>query len=467
LVKATSPYAGTVAGQHLLQLLVNLLARQFGVVREILLEVPDCEIHRGVFLAPRITEGRLLAALLFLGDSIGGDLTITRVADGSPATVVICVGRSADRIDVGVPSIVVAGHQWTASVSTSGSTANFESFSRNPIGPYLAACIGAGFAFKSAYGKQIAIDRNFNLWRTEGELGPELDGITFPTAYVLGLGAVGSAFGHLVAASSGLRGNLVAVDPQYMSDTDRNRMLSGTWIDPGESKVGLFTRLFVDSAIGIHTFKGRWPQDYLGDPGREIPPKIRSSERAGRFEWVISAVDRNRDRIGIATQLPLNVMSGSTFGMAAQTAYYSMQGNCECLGCRHRTPVQLGVEDLAEQLNNLTKEERSAWYIDHGAIPQVMASIEEYLDNPSCAGPGAADLARLRLQGRVDWAVGFVSAAAGVILGARFVRAAIVGPDREIEGGSESRYLFWADALRTTKAMRSGDCPICGGKRQG
>jgi hypothetical protein len=461
LVTTEPEYARSVAGQHLLQTLINLLARQFGVVRTVLLDVGDCPVHPGVFLTPPINSGTLVAALITLGEAVGNGLITTRGADGTPATSVVCVGSGLDPTQFEIPGAAVAGHSWRALARTIGPIGALRSGSTVPLGPQLAACIGAGFVFKAAYGKHRPIDATFNLWSMTGEDGPELAGIEFPAGYVLGVGAVGAAFGHALASAQGLQGELVAVDPQEMSDTDRNRLLSGNWRDVGRPKTSLFDAMFRSSGIVVHTFQGRWPQDYLGDPERRVGEELRREEQLGRFRWVISCVDRDRDRAAIASMLPRHVFAGSSLGMAAQTAYYSLAGRCECLACRHRTPSQLGVEELAKQLQGLGTQARKAWYDDHGASPQISASIEEYLSDPTCAGPGAADLAKLGLQGRVDWAVGFVSVAAGVILAARFIRAAVVGVNVEVAVGSECRYLFWVDELRVSRAQRATDCALC------
>ena len=244
-----------------------------------------------------------------------------------------------------------------------------------------------------------------DLWTGDSD-GPDLSGIELPSAYVLGLGAVGAAFGYSIAAARGLRGHLVAVDPQDMSETDRNRLLSGIRTSVGTPKHALFKAMFSDSAVTVSGFKGRWPEDYVGEPARDIPADLRADEQQGRFRWVISCVDRNRDRATIAAQLPRHILAGSTIGMAAQTTYYAMVGPCECLACRHRSLRQLNVEELAYQLTTLTANERNSWFTDHGANQPVRAAIEEYLVDPTCAGPGAADLAnsgwRERSIGQLD-----------------------------------------------------------------
>lgn len=467
LVRADRSYAESVAGQHLLQMLVNLLARQFGVVSRILLELDDVPVHPNVFLQPRVSAGGLRSALLQLGDAVGGTLTTTEPAnDTAEPTAMIQVGGDADPEQSAVPTLAVGGHGWNAWARTNGPLSPINSTSSNPLGPHLAACLAAGFAFKSAYGRHRAVDAGLDLWGVAGQDGPGLRGVTLPAAYVLGLGAVGAAFGFTLACAPGLDGVLVGVDPQSVSDTDLNRLLSATH-GSNQPKATLFKSLFNDSEIDIVPFQGKWPHDYLGAVGRETPVQLRSEESAGRYEWVISCVDRNRDRADIAARLPRHILSGSTFGLAAQTSYFSLVGACECLGCRHRTPAQLGVEELAEQLRAFDPEARRTWYEQHGASAQEQASIEEYLDAPTCSGPGEADLARLGVQGEVDWAVGFVSVAAGVILAARFIRIAIRGVEADLARGSEERLLFWADELLCSNAQRLPDCPICGGDFDG
>jgi hypothetical protein len=157
---------------------------------------------------------------------------------------------------------------------------------------------------KSAYGKHRPVDIELDLWGASGEPTPELDGGELPAAYVLGLGAVGAAFGFALACVPGLKGNLVAVDPQHVSDTDLNRLLTATSSSVGAPKASVFKALFADSEIAVYPFRGRWPQDYLGAPGGDVPSQLHADEAAGRCGWIISCVDR--DRADIATRLPLH-----------------------------------------------------------------------------------------------------------------------------------------------------------------
>src|SRR5262249_3355678 len=154
-----------------------------------------------------------------------------------------------------------------------------------------------------------------------------------------------------------------------------------------------------------------------------------------RYEWVLSCVDRNRDRQGIARYLPRHVIGGSTDGLVAQAVYYSMTGTCECLACNHPILSPETVEELRVTLAD--PPARAEWLHSHGAGPRTAAAIEEYLNAPDCGGLGEAELARLGREGEVDWAVGFVSVAAGVLQAAMLIRSAQLGVHAAAEGEPE------------------------------
>jgi hypothetical protein len=176
-------------------------------------------------------------------------------------------------------------------------------------------------------------------------------------------------------------------------------------------------------------------------------------------------VDRNRDRQGIARYLPRHVLSGSTDGFVAQAAYYSMLGRCECLGCNHPALAPDALEDLVPKLQNMTRAERLEWMQRRGGDSEVEAAIEEYLEAPECGGLGEAELARLGREGEVDWSVGFVSVAAGVLQATAFVQIAQRGLEQVVESRSERRLLFWSDELVPSTALRRSDCPVCSARQ--
>src|SRR5579859_631666 len=91
LVSANPAYAATAAGQHLLHMCVNLLARQFGAVQRILIEVPPLQLQDQIILGPR-TADDLCAALVGTVSQVGGGEIIAAPAsqaDSPDAAVLI------------------------------------------------------------------------------------------------------------------------------------------------------------------------------------------------------------------------------------------------------------------------------------------------------------------------------------------------------------------------------------------
>jgi hypothetical protein len=467
LVRAGAAYAATPAGQHLLHMTVNLLARQFGVVGRILIDVPATSLLDRVVLG--VEGGEDLAdALMTVVTRIGGrEIAPVRGARAERPDIAVLIGPNLRPDQYPCAAVAVVADGWRAACSSSNSMPATAATSRNPVGPYVAACLATGFVFKRLFGRPDGIEFSASLWDWRPgpwdglAIGAEPDSLQLPDAYLLGNGAVGAALAYTLAATPGLRGRLIAVDPQEMASTDRNRLISGSYDDVGRLKVDLIQRLAEATTIQVYPVAGRWPDDYVTNARRQVPNDITTRENQGQFEWILSCVDRNRDRRGIATYLPRHVIAGSTDGLVAQATYYSMLGRCECLGCNHPALAPDVLEDLVPKLQNLTRAERGAWLQRHGADLHVAAAIDEYLDAPECGGLGEAELARLGREGEVDWSVGFVSVAAGVLQAAAFTQTVQRGIEEAFGSRSERRLLFWNAELVASAVLRRVDCSVC------
>jgi hypothetical protein len=278
---------------------------------------------------------------------------------------------------------------------------------------------------------------------------------------VIGLGAVGAAFSWALASAPGLSGNLVGIDPQTTGETDRNRLLSMFYSDVGIPKAMLAARLFDQTALRFYPNETRWPE-YATDPARCSPPDIRSEEERFRYSRIISCVDRNIHRQNIARFLPQHVLSGSTDGLVAQATYYAMIGPCECLACNHPVPT-FDLERFVQELKGLSRTEQLAKYLAWELAPEMTSAIDEYLHNPACGQLVEAELRRLGVDGATDWSVGFVSAAAGVMLAAYFARFALESVEAAVGEMPERRLIFLGEQeLMKSRASRKPDCPLCG-----
>ena len=471
LVQATGEHSRSVAGQHFLQMLVNLLARQYGVVDKIFLDVPSSESRDGVFPL-RVNAGPLPERLLSLASDVAGPEievgywnsgSISPVAEDKLAVIRLgafdtTIGSECD--------ISVAADGWRFGCSTVSTLDTPASSSANPIGPYMAACFAASAVFRYFIGQNPRTEIVYSIWQgTEGRW-PELQGgtsfgeLVLPPVYMIGTGAVGTAAAFTLAASRGIRGQLILIDPKKSSRTNKNRLLSTRYTDAEKPKVLLAADLFSESQIQCFAYQGPWP-DYTIDASRRTPNEIVAMERKDRYEWVLSCVERNHQRRSIALLYPRNVLGGSTNGMRAQVAYYSMEGACQCLGCDHPTPRRPSVEELCDELRTMSQEQRRGWYFRYGVGEREISAIEEYVQDPDCGKAGAHELGLLASNGEVDWSVGFVSVASGVLLVASLIRV-LVGRQDFLHDGSEFHAWFLKPSLAQHFAKRKSDCDICG-----
>lgn len=466
LVMAEVSYAGTLAGQILLSLLIDLLARQFGVVSRLAIDVPSCPVNPTAF--PRsssATATGLDVSLYALARSVGGG-EIEVVAPrslGTPA-VVVWVGSGEAPVRGQLMTISSIGNGWNAWASTVAPSPVVRADSLVPFGPHIAACLASDRVFRCFRSVDVDGTTNLNIFRFGparwDDQGPDVAGIVLPAAYLVGLGAVGAAFAYSLACVRASQGDLIGIDPQTSDETSRNRLLSADHDQSDVDKAELVADLFRGSEIDFHSNVIRWP-DYASDPDHHAPSRLLAEEARFRFDWVVSCVDRNESRRSIANYLPRHVLSGSTDGLVAQVTYYSVVGACECLACNHPVPTY-DVEGLRAELEDLTAEQRWDRLQAMGASLEEWAGIEDYLRDPDCGHLGEAALRRLGIEGATDWAVGFVSAAAGVMLAAAFVAIAIEGVDRAIGEGPERRLIFWRSPEEVvSRARRKPDCPVC------
>ncbi len=475
IVRADPAYAAAPSCQHLLQMLINLLARQYGVINEIIIDVPPLSVHKSTFLLYP-NGGNLLEELLHLGQIIGKTEVKTRAGtaeDRSPrttpedeSTFAVCVGPfdPTQRVN---PTVAVVADGWRFDCASDRPTFAPETASANPAGPYVGACFASSSVFKYFRYLDPTIDLSYSLWAGISAPWPDLPvgeqpvGLMLPTVYMIGGGAVAASCAFTLAATPELGGCLIVIDPQDADETSRNRLVSAAYDDTGKSKVELIKQLFDKSAIDVYSHKGLWP-DYTADPDRLTPAHIRAEERKDRYEWVLSCVDRNIHRRNIAIYLPRHVVGGSTNGLAAQVAYYSMPGPYSCLACHHPVPAAPPTEELRDALRRMSAAERSGWYERHDADERTIAALEEFLNDPDCGAAGAAELARLGREGETDWSVGFVSVAAGVIQASTLLQLIMRGIQVVILPGNETYAWFARPNLGQSVALKTDACDVCG-----
>jgi len=463
-VTGDTSYLSTAAGQHLAQMTVNLLARQYDVTKEIYIDVPQVPVASHVFPGCPPTSN-LSTALLEWGKRIAGPeiRVLEHNLRAAPGAIIYIGAGNAGGTDL---VINVTADGWRLQCSTEKRVVDANSTDTNPHGPYLAACFAAGAIFRYFIGGDPRTDLCASLWDYKQgpwdalAVGRAPSGLSLPTTYLVGAGAVGAGLAFTLAATPNISGDLIIIDPQRTEETNRNRLLSMHYDQVDRDKASLAYDLFRYTNIRAYPYVGRWP-DYTADSQRRTPAPIREVERTYRYEWVLSCVDRNAHRQAIATYIPKVSIGGSTLDLTAQAAAYSMRGECECLACNHPLPHLLSTEDLTQKLASKTQQERRQWYDGHDASPQQRAAIEEFLVAPTCGSIGEQALIALGREGPTDWAVGFVSVAAAVMQSATYLRGVANGMNAILTDGSERFAWFGKANLGRSYARRNPTCDVC------
>jgi len=460
LVETDAESARSFAGQATLSLLVDLLARQFGVVDRVTIAVPSVATNVVAFPRRRPDlNDPLESSLIALGRRAAGvEMPIDADGDADP-DIVIHVGPGPVQTQGRLLSVMTIGDGWSAYCSTEDPAPGSANSTAFAFGPHLAAALGADRAFRALRGVDVRgtfqLDmRTFEPRYAPGALAGAL--VQLPASYLVGLGAVGAAALYTLAASAGVTGTIVGIDPDQVDTTNRNRLLSADYADVGKNKSWLAAQLTTGSGVVLHPNRTTFDR-YLSDPDRAVPDALRAMEPF-RFDYVLSCVDKNGPRNDIAGVLPRHVLSGSTDGLRAESAYYSPVGPCECLACNHPI-VSPDFDGLVAHVRALAPAERLARLEDMGASREEVAAIEDYLADPACGQVGEVTLRRLGLGDNPDWSVGFVSAASGIILAARFTALAMSG----IPDPAEFRlFLLGAGSTAVSQGFRKTECRVCG-----
>jgi molybdopterin/thiamine biosynthesis adenylyltransferase len=460
-VRASRPWAESTAGQHILWMLANLLARQVNLVGRVEFEVPEVALRPGVaHFAGRATLFETLVAVV--GGVFPGKVEAGRPEQTSAFEVNVGVAGSAE-----VASLSIAGLGWRVRAAVDAHRIE-PTDDRNPVGPYFAACLAAGEVFKHLRGLlpgsgAMLSDFGLSLWDySKGEWeklspGPVAPPLALPPTYIVGLGAVGQAAAAVFAAFPELSGYLTLIDKDPIDETNLNRYALSTDADIGGEKVDVVARIFARSKLSVFPAPSLW-QDYATDARHRAGQRtdLQPQEASFRYEHVLSCVDKNVPRHAIQNFWPKHLLGGSTNGLGMAVAAYDATSDYECLKC-HNPPEPSGpsIETLAETLRQLSLEDRAKKAREAGAD---INAVEQYLKTPRCGTLGESELLKFDMARVPDWSVGFVSVASGVILAAETLKAALGNPSIPNAKGNTVRYSFLTGALRLSRHARRAEC---------
>lgn len=221
----------TPCAQHLLCMLVQLLARMKGIVRTIVLPfAADATLHPGIPLVGNSLAG----GLNHLVGSLSGPQSTYRTE-----LVIGSAGPVRDlqvRIGSGDGDVVVGADAWRALL---GRFADLASWSDGcPLGPYMAATLAAAEVFKRLLRLNfdwqegaLLDDVTYSLWdyslNEQGAAGPDLREIALSDLAIAGAGAGagGTAALYTLCSFPVVSGTLVAVEPGKLKESNLGRYL--------------------------------------------------------------------------------------------------------------------------------------------------------------------------------------------------------------------------------------------------
>lgn len=368
------------------------------------------------------------------------ELDTTRDADFTFGSSVPSGVTASLHVGGGVPEALphlttVSAVGWVAYVSSDGDALPMlDPFV--PFGYLAAAAFGACEVFKrilpplpdrgrllgrSAYSM-------FNYSSMDPAQGPRLpDELVLDKRVLLaGVGAVGQSFVHALVCTSGLRGQLTAVDREGVDEPNLNRYVLAREVDAevGTNKTELAVRAGEDTALEIVP-EQRDLAEVLADitEGRLPRPTI-----------VISALDRYEPRRDLQNLWPDLVLEGATGDTLLQVFRHAYDDGLACLRCIHTEPSGPPYEDVLADATGLAADRIAEAFsgqrtiLEESDIAQLPSELRERL-----RGHVGRDICGVlqELGGfqvpegteHVEPAVSFTSYLAGLFVATEFVRA--------------------------------------------
>jgi len=435
---------------------VSLLARAEGIVSTVGIDCPDVEVRDRTipFGAATGLGQRLIEA--------GGAIGVVPVvpAGGVVGQRVIVGGTGEDAGESGDIHLVGAG--WWGGVAIGRRPESWVGLDHDrdeSIGPYVAACLAIAEVFLKVRAPQLLADRpgswGWNSWFRSNEaipadLGPSWDVLDLSENALAGVGAVGAAWMHTVWSAPRANGRIVVADAdaEGVSISNLNRGLLFRRADVERPKATTAAEAAVGT-ISWLPFNGRFEaQDHR--------PRV-----------LVSAVDNNRARDVLQSLYSAYFVSGSTRDLRAEVVVGGDPGVGACLRCFNPPEVAVSDDELRARA---ARDDSASLAVIAADLGVQVESVEARLQPGSCDALSDRLLERLRRkygdEAPAQFAVGFGSVMAGVLLAAETIRFAI---DEELWPSTASdRVTFQlqhpsAESNRVRAYFRDLRCPKCDG----
>ena len=414
-VELGSDAAGRRGNAAAFLLAVNLLSRTFDNVHAVF---PD---GIAAFWHPwRLDEvGTVIDEL---GLTVCHDL---RSAAPGRSDVVLSIGQapsvSADR------QVIVHGSHWRASLDC-----DLPGSGEGIIGPLYSACMGAAQVLLHVLNRMGASYHPMKPY-TFSVLDLRIDGVEvdapgrlwIPETHLVGVGAVGSALVYALSHFGDIGGLLHLIDNDQVDDSNLNRYVLMRRRDIDRWKVDVASETL--SGTGIRT-----------NPYRDAYSRY-VDEHGGEVGLLLTPVDSEEGRRGLAKTLPKRIINAATGGTTVTLSTHGFGDGKACLHCLY--PVDRGQpsreEVMADDLGIALETVQELLRMNSPMGADLVASIEKNrgVEPGTWAGHVGSPVgsfyvravcgdANVRLPSAdVIAPLSFISASAGVLLAAELVKA--------------------------------------------
>ncbi len=467
-VQTSVVVAETRTGQMILWWLTNLLTRQFGVVRQIELDVPDSAMLPGIALFGH--QATLHQTLLDTAVKIATNRisVTTKALDG--ADVVIHIGP---RFSGGTErDFAIWGEGWRcAAAATLDLPSDDGSIA---VGPMLAATVGAAEVFQRitnwrGEGREPRPPFYFSAWdgNTASEwaaltIGPDIRPLAIEPFYLCGAGAVGQALVATLAYFVDRSGHAVILDGDPLDRTNLNRYCLAHHQSPS-GKAEACKAVLETGAFTVDAEPNFWAAYQRRPFPRTKSPNLNADEAAYKYRLLISCVDKNGPRHELQNFWPRVILGASTSGLTAKVSRYDCVTG-ECLKCSNPLPTVLTIEEEAAALRALTQSEREKALSE--LKPEHAAVVRSYLEQSSCGHAAEQFLTELGQIRRREFSVGFVSVSSGVFLAVALVQHAWGQRELFSDAANHFSFSFLSRKSGHEFFLREPSCDCAGGGGQ-
>ncbi len=472
--------ADEVQAQALYTFLVNLVGRMYPIVQNLDLAFPPSARLR--FTPPRSRRSTLEQHVSQYLKSLQPDLAwhLNR-PDCQSVSCEVVVGRSS----VGAEHLISVGSDgWIARVSSAENMVVGGGL--NPVGAYAAACMAAGEVTKRVLASHKDLFPGVPVVPLEGSLsfstltfassteatidGPNPDlpePVDLQRLTIVGLGAGGMALAYTLATVEGLSGRVLGIDPDIVSVTNLNRLVSSGAGDVAAKRAKVEVLDGVFSHVAGVVVQGH------ALPYRDASPLLASVD----LRHVVAAVDTREARRDLQHDTPAVLWDAAATETGEFYVWRLIFGTTECMECKHppgkADPEVAQARVLAETLGlnqgtwlTKTRDNEPFTALQAEVIKQSIESAQSPASPPSVGErfsdwyPGQCG--QLQLEPIEEEApIPFAPVMAGVLLAGEVIKERCF-PELSLDGG------YWNTLLgkfmvhnRPVRRPRRSDCELC------